>query len=322
MKDRRSADPDKHDADDAERFDLAARWWVRLDAGAVPASELRAFRAWMASDPRNEAAFEEACDLWGAWERAPRSLAAAYADQGAPGGKRKWSRLAAAFAACLALWLGAEPLWLLWRADVRTGIGELRTVTLPDGSRAHLDAGSALALDYSGDRRRLTLLFGEALFEVEPDPSRPFIVAAGGGEIAARGTAFDVATGRARTEVTVTEHSVEVIGAGTPLRLEAGQQTAFAPGESAVAPYAADPERVTAWRRKRLYFKDKPLGDVIAALGRHHPGLVLVASRAIRDRRVTGVFRADQPLEALRAIETSLGLRSTRLTDYLILLHS
>jgi len=311
------------DKDDAERYDLAAQWWVRLDAGALSSSELRAFRAWLASDPRNEAAFEEACDLWGAWERAPKALAEAYVEKCAPTPWRRWLRPAAALAvACLALALGFEPLWLMWRADFHTGTGELRTVVLPDGSRAHLNADTALALNYGGDRRRLTLISGEALFEVESDPSRPFVVEAAGAEIAARGTAFDIATDRNRTEVTVTEHVVEVTGAGAPQRVEFGRQTAFGPALAAVAPYEVDPERVTAWRRGRLYFKDKPLGDVIAALGRYHRGLVLVTSRAIKDRRVTGVFRTDQPLEALRAIEKSLGIKSTRLSDYLILLHS
>jgi transmembrane sensor len=310
------------DREDAERFDAAAQWWVRLDAGALSPSELRAFRAWMASDPRNEAAFEEACDLWGAWARAPKSLARAYVAATSPAPRRQWRWAAALAAACLAAWLGVEPAWLLWRADLRTGAGEIRTVTLPDGSRAHLNADTALALDYSGDRRRLSLLAGEALFEVEPDPSRPFVVAAAGGEIVARGTAFDVSTDRARTEVTVTEHAVEVSEDGHSVRVEAGRQTAFGPGLPAVDPYEVDPERVTAWRRGRLYFKDKPLGDVIAALGRYHHGLVLVTSRAIEDRRVTGVFRTDQPLEALRAIEKSLGLKSTRLFDYLIVLRS
>jgi transmembrane sensor len=311
------------DKDDAERYERAAQWWVRLDAGALSASELRAFRAWLASDQRNEAAFEEACDLWGAWERAPKALAAAYVAASAPASwQRRVRPTVALAAACLALALSYDSLWLMWRADFHTATGELRTVTLPDGSRAHMNADTALALDYGGDRRRLSLLSGEAWFEVEPDPSRPFVVAAAGAEVAARGTAFDIATDRTRTEVTVTEHAVEVTGAGAPLRLEVGRQTAFGPGLAAVEPYDVDPERVTAWRRGRLYFKDKPLGDVIAALGRYHRGLVLVTSRAIKDRRVTGVFHTDRPLEALRAIEKSLGLKSTWLTDYLILLRS
>jgi transmembrane sensor len=183
-----------------------------------------------------------------------------------------------------------------------------------------LNAESALSVDYAGGRRRLTLLAGEAWFEVEKDMSRPFTVEAIGGTVTARGTAFDVSTTRARTEVTVTEHSVEVESQGRAVLVDAGRQTAFGPDLPALTPYNA-PDSVTAWRRGKLIFKDQSLGEVIATLGRYHHGLVIVADRTTRDRRVSGVFHADHPLDAIRTIETSLGLRSAHLTDYLIVLY-
>lgn len=313
-------EPDDPDASD--RLDLAIQWWVRIDGGDLSPSELAAFRAWLASDPKNEAAFEEACEFWGSWQSLPRPAVRAYLSSRRPVRRRERLWAAALAAAFVALFLSFDELWILWRADIRTGVGEFRTVTLPDGSHAHLNAVTALALDYSGDKRRLTLLSGEAWFEVEKDPSRPFIVEAAGGTVTALGTAFDIATNKARTEVTVTEHSVEVAAEGSNVVVDSGRQTAYGPSLPALPPYEVDFERVTSWRRGKLIFKDKPLGDVIAALGRYHHGLILVAGSEVRDRRVTGVFRVDQPLEAIRAIEAYLGVKSTHLSDYLILLHS
>jgi transmembrane sensor len=305
-----------------ERRDAAGEWWVRLDAGALSPSELAAFRAWLTADPANEKAFEEVCDLWGASEKLRRRLLPLHAASIAPGPHHKWRRPAAGLAtALLALTLAFDDLTILWRADFRTGTAEIKTVTLPDGSRAHLNAGSALALDYAGGRRRLTLLAGEAWFEVEKDPSRPFTVETIGGAVTARGTAFDVSTSKARTEVTVTEHSVEVESKGRAVIVDAGRQTAFGPDLPALEPYPADLDSVTAWRRGKLIVKDQSLAEVIAALGRHHHGLVVLADRTLRDRRVSGVFQADHPLGAIRTIEKSLGLRSARLTDYLIVLY-
>jgi transmembrane sensor len=305
------------------RLDAAIRWWVRLDGGALTSSELAAFRTWLANDPRNEVAFEEVCDFWGSWQGLPRVAVASYVASRHPTPRRSRSIvLAAALAvAIFVLFSAYDNLWILWRANFRTGAGEIRTVTLPDGSRAHLNAASALALDYSGDRRRLSLLAGEAWFEVEEDPSRPFKVEAAGGTITAHGTAFNVATDKARTEVTVIEHSVEVSGEGASVIVEAGRQTAYGPGLPALESYEVDPERATSWRRGKLSFKDKPLGDVVAALGRYHRGLIFLVGSAVCDRRVTGVFRTDQPLEAIRAIETYLGVRSVRLSDYVIVLY-
>jgi transmembrane sensor len=306
----------------AERVDAAIRWWVRLDGGDLSSSELAAFRAWL-GDPKNEAAFEEASDFWNSWQALPRASVQAYLASRRPDLRRGRSWVATALAvAALALFLVFDELSVWWRADFRTGVGEIRTVTLPDGSRAHMNAATALKLDYSGDRRRLTLLGGEALFEVEKDPSRPFTVSAAEGTITARGTAFDVAVDKARTEVTVTENSVEVATEGSTVVVDQGRQTAFGPSLPAVAPYEVDPDSVTSWRRGKLIFKDRPLGEVVAALSRYYRGLIFVAGSEIRDRRVTGVFLVDQPLDAVRAIESHLGVKSTYVSDYLIILHS
>lgn len=302
--------------DRKDRSVIAIDWWVRLDAGALSHAELLAFRAWLANDPANEAAFDEVCDLWGDLEKlrgrlpAPRTVPV----------RRPWLWPAAALAAAaIVLFLGSSEISLTWRADFSTGTGEVKTVTLEDGSRVQLNAGTAIAKYYSGGQRRLALLKGEAWFEVASDPSRPFTVEAAGGKTTALGTSFDISTETARTEITVTAHRVAVEDGAARQSVNAGQQTAYGPGLSVLAPYAVDTGGVTAWRRGKLVFNDKPLGEVVAILDHYHRGLFWVAP-SIRDRRVTGVFSTAKPMEAIRAIELSLGLRATFLGDYLILL--
>lgn len=313
---------DSHARLKQERRDAAADWWVRLDAGALSPAELTAFRAWLAQHPENERVFEEVCDLWGASENLRRRyLSSRSATRGSEPQRRWMLQLAAVTLALLAVVFTYDSLWIMLRADFRTGTGEMKTVSLPDGSRAHLNADSALMLDYAGNQRRISMLTGEVLFEVEKDASRPFMVDAGGGTITARGTAFAVSTGRVRTEVTVTEHSVEVESKGQTVAVATGQQTAFGPSLPALPAYSVDADSITAWRRGRLIFKDQPLREVLASIGRFHRGMVIVADKALRDRRISGVFLADKPLDAIRTIEKSLGLRATRLTDFLIFLY-
>jgi transmembrane sensor len=60
---------------------------------------------------------------------------------------------------------------------------------------------------------------------------------------------------------------------------------------------------------------------VIAELNRYHRGLILIGDQTLRERPVSGVFRTDRPAEAVAALENSLELRSTRLTEYLIVRH-
>jgi transmembrane sensor len=226
---------------------------------------------------------------------------------------------AALAAVAIVLFFGFDEISILWRADFSTGTGEVKIVTLEDGSRVQLNADTAIAKDFSGGRRRLTLIKGEAWFEVASDPPRPFIVEAEGGATTALGTSFDIATETARTDVTVTAHRVAVENAGARQSVNEGQQTAYGPGLSVLAPYAVDPDGVTAWRRGKLIFQDRPLGEVIKALNHYHHGFFWAAP-SIRGRRVTGVFSTAKPVDAIRAIELSLGLRATYLGDYLVLL--
>lgn len=171
-------------------------------------------------------------------------------------------------------------------------------------------------------RRRITLLRGEAWFSVAADPARPFVVEAAGGNITALGTAFDVAleTGET-TRVTVTEHRVLVSSGGKEVIVKEGQETAYAREVPARAPSRADVARLTAWRRGKLIVENEPLGTVLAALSRYRHGFVTCLRPTICARRVSGVFGTEDPLRSIAEIETYLGLKAFRLSDYLIVLH-
>jgi transmembrane sensor len=305
-----------NDEDRNDRSATAIDWWVRLDAGALSHAELSAFQAWLAKDPANEAAFEEICAFWGDLDRLRGRLPIPSAAPARP----SWFLPAAAVsAAAIVLFFSFNETLILWRSDYSTGNGEVKIVTLEDGSRVQLNADTAIAKDFSGGQRRLILLKGEAWFEVASDPSRPFTVAAAGGTTTALGTSFEIATEPARTDVTVTGHRVFVDDGGARQSVAEGQQTAYGPGLPVLTPYSVDTDGITAWRRGKLIFQDKPLGEVIAALNRYHRGFFWAAP-SIRDRRVTGVFSTAKPAEAIRAIELSLGLNATHLGDYLVLL--
>lgn len=301
-----------------DRLEAAIGWWVRLDAGALSHAELSAFRAWLAKDQANGAAFDEICDLWGELAKLRRYLPADHSE--APHRRWRWPvAVSALVAVVLVAFLAFDDLWIFWHADYLTGTGEVKTVALEDGSRVELSASTAIAKNYSGGQRRLTLLKGEAWFEIAPDPSRPFMVEAAGGTTTALGTAFDIATVPARTEITVTERRVTVAAAGKEVVVETGQQTAYGRYLSILPPYSVDTGDATAWRRGKLIFQDKPLGEVVEILGHYHHGLFWIAP-SIRDRRVSGLFSTANPLAAIRAIELSLGLRATYLGDFLVLL--
>src|SRR5688500_14994795 len=85
-----------------------------------------------------------------------------------------------------------------------TTVSRPETRTLPDGSVVELNAGAELALEFNSALRRVTLVRGEAHFQVTKNPERPFVVRAGNAEVRAVGTAFAVQLGTGLVDVLVT----------------------------------------------------------------------------------------------------------------------
>jgi len=211
-------------------------------------------------------------------------------------------------------------------ADYTTGIGEQRTITLTDGSAVTLNAGSALSVHMTETERRLTLYEGQALFTVAKDRTRPFIVEAQNGLTRALGTTFDIDIKPAQVVVTVLEGTVGVTPArGQPQNtndmviLQENSRVQYAETGLLSAPEYVDSDIETAWRRGKLIFDAKPLGDVVAELERYRSGTIIIANRQLHALQITGVFDLTQPEEILHAIETTLPVTVTRLPFVTIL---
>lgn len=299
--------------------EAAIDWWLRRNDGRpLSTKEQAALDDWLAASEAHRAAFDEVAGLFG-------HMATRWPGAGPARSKRRKKRKLAAGAVASAIIValllsGDAPIYL--QSDHYAGVGDMRQITLEDGSRLELNSRTAVALRFSGAERRIALLEGEAWFDVAPDAERPFVVEAAGGTVTALGTAFDVSLDGQGAQVAVGQHRVAVASGGRAVLVEEGQQSAYEKGGVAQAPAEADLDHVSAWRRRQLMFENKPLGEVVDALARYRRGLVLFADPALRARRVTGVFRTDDPLAALRQIEASLGLHAIYLTKYLVIIRS
>lgn len=317
----------------AAALEQAAAWFARIDRGDLSDREQQAFDGWLAADPGHQRAFARISRTWdalgdlaGTVETTPS--AGKPAIDGYRAGRR-WALTAVAAGLVLALGLGTDLPQRIdaeLRADAVTAAGEMRTVSLPDGSTVDLNTASAIAVDFGPGGtgpRRVRLLRGEAAFDVVKNPDRPFTVAAGGGTSRVLGTVFTVRTMGDGASVTLLEGRVAVSAA------DGGAETVLAPNQRVRYGAAGglgdvetvDPRSAAAWRRGKLVFRDRALGDVIDELNRYHTGLIRLTDAGLRQRRVNGVFDTRDPVAVVGALETALGLTSTRLTDHLILLH-
>ena len=315
--------------------DAATRWVIEQDAGLSPDNR-RALAQWLAADPLHQRAFARAESVWGmvgsdaiqseiGQRRTAQPPLPGYPPIGRDRPRRRW--LAPALAASLALvMVGAANDWpTALRADAMTGTGEQLRVELDDGSIVQLNTGSAITIDYGGSHRTVRLLKGEAAFTVAADRERPFTVAAGSGLTTALGTRFIVRHVEDDTEVGVTEHSVRVANLPGPdgnSVIVKEKQTVRYGARGITRPQAADTDALSAWTRGRLVFVDRPLREVVAELARYHQGYIRILGTDLGNRRVSGIFRTDDPVTALDTLQHSLGIGSTRISDRLIFLHS
>jgi transmembrane sensor len=126
---------------------------------------------------------------------------------------RRMIRIAAGWAALIAL--GSLSTFLMMSQKeqqnvasvcvVSTPLGSKSQITLPDGTRVWLNAGTTIRYPGSfSDAQRDLYLTGEAFFKVKTDKHRPFVVHAGKLNIKALGTSFNVKAYPSENKVSTT----------------------------------------------------------------------------------------------------------------------
>lgn len=282
------------------RLAEAAAWRVRLtDAGLETSPELE---AWIAARPENAAAWREAQDLWrllGDHAGSPELLSArrtavdrAHRASAARSGRVGRLAILAAGLAC-----GFVLSLCGWRAQpksYRTARAERQVVSLSDGSIVTLDADTVLKVRYRPRLRSLTLVRGQARFDVAHDLARPFQVRAGEETVIASGTSFDVAVREKAVRVVLIAGKVSVLGgwSGPPTGLSPGQGLVAASARGRPHVAAVNLDHATAWEAGDLVFDDEPLSAAAAEVSRHAARSVKISDPTAADLRISGVFKA------------------------------
>lgn len=293
----------------------AAREWImRLASGEISEAELAAYRAW-AEDPRNAEVFRHELALWRSLDAVGHELAPANPSllDMPRRGRFRAIHAASAVAACIALYLAGPELVLRARADHRTGVA-IQSVMLPDGSRAVLDAGSAIDVRFSAEERRIELLRGRAWFEVAHRGGAPFRVAANGALVEDIGTAFAVRETDGGGDVAVSEGRVRVRSdqAASWVSLAAGQRARWAGGgveREGDVPVA----RIAPWREGDLLLENAPIRTAIEEVARYRSSATFIVGDIDRLAPVTAVIRAARPDEGLDALAATARLQILRL---------
>ena len=319
--------------------DQAAEWMVLHDRGFTPAQQ-DAFLQWLAADAAHREALRRYQALWTEFDLLAQwrpehsaqpnpDLLARTPRRGMRHGHWGALSLVAAGVALLVAWFPQSR----FTADSPTSMeaSAYRQQVLPDGSTVDFNAGAHVVVQFSPNERRVVLVQGEAQFSVAKHPTRPFVVRAGGMDVRAVGTAFNVKLAGGQVEVLVTEGTVQVaaqmppsdpgraanrLGTGLVLaELTAGHRTiipfarpATPPEVVAVPP--AEIEQLLDWKPRLFDFDATPLSEVVAAFNQRNTVQLRLADPALQALPVVASIRSDNLDGFVRLLEATMSVRA------------
>ncbi|WP_407352052.1 FecR family protein [Luteimonas sp. R10] len=308
-------------------------WLGLLAAGDVRQADLRAFRRWQLRDPEHAAAFDEAKRQWHATKPALGRLLQAdeaiarrhHRLMGEPRmGRRAFLGAALGTAAMAGMVVLHPPMGLWptpaeWRADERTGIGEMRTLHLPEAISVALNTQSsirrhAVGAAFSG----IDLIKGEAAVDLG-GTGLPFAVVAGAGRAIAETGRFQVRHLDDTVCVTCIEGRLRIEHPAGERELHDRQQLVY-DAHAFGATASVDPDDATAWRRGEIVFRNVPLERVIDEINRYRQGRIVLMAPSKRKRRVSGRFRVAILDEVLLQLQRTFDLRARTLPAGVVVL--
>lgn len=330
---------DRGDAADDERIIQreAAEWFAVLHDEQASEEQHRRWRTWIDADPAHARVWERVKAISQPFAQAANAAPAQALREtlakAQSAGRRRVLRVlglggvtvgAGLLARHTLPWLPLQD-WLheyaVARADHRTGIGEQRRLTLPDGTRLDLNTATAVDVDFGRSLRRIVLHAGEILVDSAPDtqaPARALVVDTPCARLTALGTRFAV-RGDVRNEafsghVAVFEGAVRIsLANGAHLEVPAGRQARFT--ADGIEPDGRADLARESWSRGQLVADDIPLAAFVAELSRYTPVSVTVSPQAA-PLRLVGAYPIAQPARdipvILAALESALPVRVER----------
>lgn len=155
---------------------------------------------------------------------------------------------------------------------VSTPNGRQYIMTLADGSKAWLNAGSSLEypVSFTGNERTVKIT-GEVYFEIASQPAHPFKVNVKDMQIQVLGTSFNVNAYDDETTIntTLASGSVKILSEGINAAvLKPGEQAQFQPSAALKIVPAVDLDKILAWKNGYFSFDDLSLQQVMKLIER------------------------------------------------------
>ena len=207
----------------------------------------------------------------------------------------------------ISIWL-VDPI--LQSKQFTTAIGQQAAHTLLDGSIITLNTQTTVQAEIRLRSQRLTLLQGEASFQVAHS-WRPFMVYANQATIRDIGTVFNVRHTEEGVAVTVIEGAVEV-STPTAKQVLIQHQTTTTRGHSIAPIQSIVPATAAAWLQGKLIFDGMPLQEAIAEIQRYRRAPVIIQDEKAARLRISGEYDIEGIESLIDTLPISIAVRIQR----------
>lgn len=196
-----------------------------------------------------------------------------------------------------------------------TNFGETKNINLPDGSNVILNANSEISFgeDWKNKDFRELNLKGEAFFEIETNPAKPFLVKTEKGTIRVLGTKFNALQRNDLLDVILLEGKVQVaLPNHSKINLRPNERVRI--NGKTIDHEKIDSSNEIAWRENKMKFKNAPISSVIERLKNDFGWQIEVKNENILKRKINASV-ANNPAVLLEALAQIYDLKIEKIGE-------
>ncbi len=295
-------------------------------AGETDTAEESSVKEWIDRSDKNRAAFEEFHKIWNTLgttsanqhiniDKEWNYLQSKIGKSGIPAKRHSLAvivRIAAIIVIVFSLaFVGIQ---YFTQERVTTQLAETTEISLPDGSKVTLNAGSRLRYKNNfGKKDRVLSLQGEAYFEVEKNKEKPFIIELRRAEVKVLGTSFNVKaySGMENIEVTVAEGKVSVYDKKQPQKkviAVAGEKAEYIKHQKVIKKTENFDRNYNSWKTRSIIFENDSLQTIITTLSNVYHKSIVLRNPEIKDCTVTTSFENKDLKTVFEVLESTLDI--------------
>lgn len=201
-------------------------------------------------------------------------------------------------------------IWLNWPEDY-VASAEVRTFVLPDSSKITLAPGASARTRPHKNVRHVGMS-GKIFFEIAPDASAPFTIAAGKSSmVKVLGTRFQVSQEDSAVRVDVLEGVVDFDG----IKLSDGMSAVEDNAGGCLKITSPDILNPMAWATGKFEYRDAQLSDILKDLESFYHVRIDAVEEPSDTVRITGSFPAGDVDDILDVVKTVSGVALTVLPE-------